>query len=154
MANTDLYDMAGGVPVPRSAFQGGQLAPAIRNLAREYSKEGQSAVTGYLGQRGLLKSSFLPTLQNKAYQSGFDRAMRDYTTAQQTQMPWAQTLLQGKLQEGAAPQEAPWWQRALLAGATGALTGGASGWGAKESGGFGGKGAAAGAGIGVLSTLF
>ena len=144
MANTDLYDMAGGVPVPKSPFQGGQLSPAIRNLAREYAKEGQSAVTGYLGQRGLLKSSFLPTLQNKAYQSGFDRAMRDYTTAQQTQMPWAQTLLQGKLQEGAAPQEAPWWQRALLAGGTGALTGYAQG---------GGKGAAIGAGIGVASTL-
>lgn len=125
-----------GVPVPTPAITEEGFAPAIRKLAQQYAQQAQESVGGYLGQRGLLESSFLPNMLERAYQGGFGMAMQDFQSQQKLFMGYSQQLMAMRSAAGPEQQQQPWWQRALMGAAGGAIAGGqigggvGAGWGA------------------------
>lgn len=161
MANNNIFlqNTRAGIPMPTPAITRTGYAPAIRQMAADYAQGAMDKVSGYMGRKGFLKSSFYPQLLEKAYQGGFERAMGDYTGQQKIYNQYARQLMALKMQEGAGQSDVPWWQRALTGAASGALAGmtigGVPGSG-KTSMNLAGAswwGVGIGAGIGALTSL-
>ena len=126
---------------PKPYLSGEGFAPGVGQAASQFAQTQADMFAGFLGQKGLVNSSFLPVLTERAFSSGLQQALGAFQQQQTLFAQWADTVNQMSFEAG--PEDEP--LSPLQAGLSGALSGAAFGGSIG-----GGAGAGIGAGIGAL----
>ncbi len=121
---------------PMGLYQGGEYPAEVKKAAHSYAGNMADFASSYMGQKGMLDSSFMENALSDAYETGQQRAVGEWTQQQNMFSRWAMATNQLQAQVGPEQEEPSFFQGAL----GGALAGGSIGdsWGALAGGVLGG----------------